>query len=439
VLSREENEILCRVGPGTPMGAMMRRYWLPAALSSELEADGAPLLVRMLGERFVAFRDTDGRVGLLDENCPHRGASLQLARNEACGLRCLYHGWKMDVSGRVLETPPEPDELNFKDRVRAPAFPVREAGGVIWTYLGPPGTEPLPMDFDFMNLPASHLLWFKMREECNWAQGVEGVLDNAHISWLHRDAIRPAKGVETTVFTATGGQRRPSEDVKPRMEAQNTAYGFRYGAIRKPTVDPETTKYVRVTLFVAPVYTIFPAPAGWGNMQVYLPIDDEHSMLFYVRYKYDAPITDEEREAQWKQTGMRPGVDVDPAREWQKFRNPSNLWMQDRAAMRRGDHYTGIYGVNIEDMAAQESMGPIYDRTKEHVGTSDVAVIRMRHLMIDAARRFANGEAPLGLTDPVPYDKLRAEERIIPIDTPWQVVGAFAGERTEPDGGVVLR
>ena len=275
------------------MGAMMRRYWLPAALSSEVEADGAPLLVRMLGERFVAFRDTDGRVGILDENCPHRGASLLLARNEECGLRCLYHGWKMDVTGRVLETPPEPDELNFKDRVGAAAFPVREAGGVIWTYLGPPGTEPPPMDFDFMNLPASHILWFKMREECNWAQGVEGVLDNAHISWLHRDAIRPAKGVDTTVFTATGQQRRPSEDVKPRMEAQNTAYGFRYGAIRKPTVDPETTKYVRVTLFVAPVYTIFPAPAGWGNMQVYLPIDDEHAMLFYVRYKYDAPITDE--------------------------------------------------------------------------------------------------------------------------------------------------
>jgi phthalate 4,5-dioxygenase oxygenase subunit len=437
MLTREENELLCRVGPGTPMGNMMRRYWLPAALSDELEADGAPKLVRMLGERFVAFRDTHGRAGVLDENCPHRGASLLLARNEECGLRCLYHGWKIDVEGRVLETPPEPDEHNFKDKVRAPAYPVYEAGGLVWVYLGPPGSEPPRMDFEFVNVPESHRLWLKMREECNWAQGVEGVLDNAHISWLHKDAIRPAAGVDTTVFTATGQQRRPSEDVKPRMEAQNTAYGFRYGAIRKPTVDPETSKYVRVALFVAPVYTIFPAPAGWGNIQVYVAIDDEHAMLYYVRWKYDAPLTPAERETQFRQTGMRPGVDVDPAREWQKTANPSNLWMQDRAAMQRGDHYTGIYGVNIEDMAAQESMGAIFDRTKEHLGTSDVAVIRMRHLLIDGVRRFATGEPPLGLARPVDYGKLRAQEGIIPIDTPWQTLGAFAGESKSAESEVL--
>lgn len=427
MLTRDENELLCRIGPDRPMGQMMRRYWIPAILGEELEAGGNPKRVRLLGEDLVAFRDASGRVGLLDENCPHRGASLALARSEGCGLRCLYHGWLVDAEGAVLETPPDPDEFGFRERIRARAYPAHEAGGVVWTYMGPPGAEPPHLDFEFVDLPAPQRMWMKARIDCNWAQGIEGVIDNAHVAFLHADTIRPATGVGTTVFDSAGRQDRPSNDLKPRMEAQNTAYGFRYASIRKPIVDPETTRYVRVTLFVAPFYGIFPAPAGWGNLQAFVPIDDEHTMLFFTRFKYDAPISAEERERTYRVNGLAPGVDLDA--DWNKLRTKQNGWLQDRAGMRAGRTHSGIAGVNTEDMAVQESMGAIYDRSKEHLGATDVAVIRMRRLLLDAVRSFVEeGAPPLGLREPVPYRLLRAEERIISLDTPWQTVGAFAGE-----------
>jgi phthalate 4,5-dioxygenase len=427
MLTREENDLMCRVGADRPMGKMMRRYWLPAMLSEELHAGGDPKRVRLLGENLVAFRDAEGRVGLLDENCPHRGASLALARSEDCALRCLYHGWKIDVEGNVLETTPEPDEHDFKSRVKATAYAVYEGGGVVWAYMGPPGSEPPRLNFEFVDLPDSHRMWMKARIDCNWAQGIEGVIDNAHVAFLHADTIRPATGVATTVFDNSGRQDRPSNDLKPKMEAQNTAYGFRYASIRKPTVDPETKRYVRVTLFVAPFYGIFPAPAGWGNMQAFVPIDDEHTMLFFTRFKYDAPITTEERDRTYAVNGFRPGIDLDA--DYTKVRNAGNSWLQDREAMRAGTSHSGIHGVNTEDMAVQESMGAIFDRAKEHLGATDLAVIRMRRLLIDGVKRFTTeGEPPLGLREPVPYERLRAEEKIIGIDTPWQTVGAFAGE-----------
>jgi phthalate 4,5-dioxygenase oxygenase subunit len=431
MLTREENELLCRIGPDRPMGRMMRRYWLPAILSEELVPNGDPKRVRLLGENLVAWRDADGRAGLLDENCPHRGASLALARSEECGLRCLYHGWKIAVDGSVLETPPEPDEYDFRSRVRARAYEVHEAGGVVWAYMGPPGEAPPHLDFEFCALPESQRMWMKARIDCNWTQGIEGVLDNAHVAFLHADTIRPATGVATTVFDNRGRQDRPSNDLQPKMEAQNTAYGFRYASIRKPTIDPETQRYVRVTLFVAPFYGIFPAPAGWGNMQAFVPIDDEHTMLFFTRFKYDGPITEEERDRTYAVNGFRPGIDLGP--DYTKLRNRDNQWLQDRAAMHAGRSTSGIAGVNTEDMAVQESMGAVYDRSKEHVGTTDLAVIRMRRLLIDAAKRFDTEGAPaLGLAEPVPYARLRAEERIIGIDEPWETVGAFAGEPVTP-------
>jgi phthalate 4,5-dioxygenase len=438
MLIREENELLCRVGRDTPMGKMMRRYWVPAILSAELEPGGAPKKVRLMGESLVAFRDRDGRAGLLDEFCPHRRASLILARNEGrrdsdgsvvekCGLRCLYHGWKMDTAGNVLETPTEPEEYAFKDRVKAVAYSVHEAGGMVWAYLGPVGCEPPFMDFEFVSLPEANRMWLQVTIDANWAQGIEGVIDNAHVSFLHHDTIRPANGPATTVFDASGRQDRPSNDIKPRMEVENTPYGFRYAAIRKPTVDPDKMKYVRVTHFVAPIYGIFPAPAGWGNMQAFVPMDDGRTMLFFVRYKYDEPITEEEKERTYRTNGLRPGVDLDE--NWNKIRNASNLWMQDRAAMERGETYSGIFGVNTEDIAVQESMGAICDRSQEHLGASDVAVIRMRQRLLESVRRFVDsGQPPLGLAEPVAYRNVKAEEKIIPIDAPWQTVGSFAGE-----------
>jgi phthalate 4,5-dioxygenase oxygenase subunit len=431
MLTHEENELLCRVGAETPMGKMLRRYWMPAIMSSELEADGAPKRVRLLGENLVAFRDTSGNVGILDENCPHRGASLVLARNEECGLRCLYHGWKIAADGKVLETPPEPDELNFKDKVRALSYPTRESGGFVWAYMGPRGTQPQLPEFEFAKLPISHSIIMKAYERCNWVQSLEGVIDSAHSDYLHSGGIRPLDTAASATLIRDGGSaenfilERPSRDGAPKIEAQNTPYGFRYGAIRRPTVDPETRQYIRVTLFAAPFHVLFPAPDGWGNMQMFVPVDDEHLMFYYIKWRRATPIS----EAEWKThvgySGLLPGIDVDE--NWRRKQNRENNWLQDRSKIGVGS-YTGIHGINNEDMAVQESMGPIYDRRKEHLGTSDVAVIRMRRLMLDSLARFQEGGVPLGLDAEQPYAQLRAEERTIAKSEPWQSVGAFAGE-----------
>ena len=430
-MTREDNELLCRVGPGTAMGDVMRRYWLPVFVSSELERDGTPKRTRILGEDLVGFRDSLGRVGLLDESCPHRGASLVLARNEACGLRCLYHGWKLSASGEVLEMPPEQEASTFMQRVRARSYPVYESAGLIYAYLGPPDVQPPPPDFDWMSLPDTHIMIVKGRSECNWAQALEGSIDSVHSDLLHRDSIRPTQVFSQTVSVFTEGQylERPSNDIRPRLEAENTPYGFRYAAIRKPLRNAESMQYVRVTHFVAPSTVLFPGAAGWCSMSTYTPIDDEHTMFYWVRSSYDAPIAGDVRSKATQTVGLTPGVDLNP--DYSKIRNRANNWLQDREAMQRGETFTGILGVIAEDMCVQESMGAILDRTKEHLGACDVGVIRMRQLMIDSARRLqADGEPPPGLAEPRSYRSVRADEGMVPLGMPWHHIGDPNADRS---------
>jgi phthalate 4,5-dioxygenase oxygenase subunit len=410
------------------MGLLMRRYWLPAIMSEELQAGGAPKRVRLLGEDLVAFRDPEGRVGLLEESCPHRGASLAIARNESCGLRCLYHGWKIDVDGRILEMPSEPDPHLFIDKVRAKAYRVHEAGGLVWAYMGPPEHAPAPMDFEFTHLPGSHSVIVKTQIDCNWAQCLEGVIDSSHTNFLHADTFSPAPGLDVSIYKGDSLKvDRPSMDPAPRLEVQNTPYGFRYAAIRKTLVNPDQKTYVRVTLFVAPIYGMFPGQKGWGAFQAFVPIDDERTMLYFVRYAFERPVDERERQFHAAWSGLRPGLDIDG--EHRRFRNRHNNWLQDRDAMKRGESYSGVVGVQTEDAMVQESMGPIYNRSKEHLGTGDMAVVRMRRLLLNSVKRLMEkGEAPIGLGASVPYGKLRAEEKIIPLATPWQTVGAYAGE-----------
>lgn len=425
MLTREENELLCRVGPETPMGQMLRRYWIPALLSGDLEAGGDPKRVRLLGEDLVAFRDDKGRVGLLDELCPHRRASLALGRNENGALECLYHGWRVDCTGRILDTPVEPEESTFKDRIRATAYSTYESGGVIWAYMGPAGLEPPPLDLYFTTVPQDRVMIVRAREEQNWAQGIEGVIDSSHTNFLHKNGVRPSGDVTTTIQQSGGVAHRPSRDTRPRMDLQDTPYGFRYAAIRKPIVDPETQKYVRVSLFIAPIYAMFPPPKGWVWMQAFAPIDD-YTTMFYFFQVSETPLSDEKRTQILTDSRMRPGIDLDA--ELRPKGNRENMWLQDRAAMRRGDH-TGIAGVNREDIAIQESMGPMLDRTKEHLGVSDTAVIRFRRMMIDAAKRFSEESAePLGLSDKIPYADLRADEQMLPVDASWHGVSAAGVE-----------
>ncbi|HEV8020119.1 MAG TPA: Rieske 2Fe-2S domain-containing protein [Candidatus Lustribacter sp.] len=409
MLTRQENEMLCRVGPDTPMGRMMRRYWVPVAMTTELVA-GTPKRVRMLGENFVAFRGDDGVAGVLDESCPHRGASLVLARSEGCALRCLYHGWKVDRTGAVLEMPSEPDGTAFTSKVRQPAYPVYESAGIAWTYLGPPDVVPPVPYFAYARVPDSHRANTKFRTDCNWVQSLEGAIDTAHSNYLHSDDIRPGDPNAESRW-AVRQTARPSNDGRPRILTEDMPYGFRYGAIRRPLVDPERQQYVRVTHFVAPFTAVIPL-GDLQNVQIFLPIDDEHTYQYNVKFSYTEPPP--ERMQEFSSIGPSDG-------DWGTNRNHDNNWRQDREAMKAGTSFTGIEVIRNQDTAVQESMGPLYDRTKEHLGVSDTAIIRMRRRMLESVRAFEERDAvPLGLAEPFDYGDVVAAEGMLPLDAPWQ-------------------
>ncbi len=416
MLSQHENELLTRVGAGTPQGEVLRRYWLPAVLSEEVaEAGGTPVPVRLLGEDLVAFRDGKGRLGLIDERCPHRLASLVIGRNDDCGLVCLYHGWAFDVDGNCVDMPTEPEGYGFKNRISITAYPVREAGGIVWTYMGPKESAPPFPAYGWTALPAEQRAIVKIGIRANFLQSAEGAIDSAHSWFLHRGSSRDwAKRFDL------------STDTSPKLEAEDTAYGFRYAAIRKPTQRPLEEKYVRVTLFASPSTAFIPPPLNPdlpAHTQIFVPVDDERTMLFDVFHSQNGTPVDE--QAMRANLHAQPGVDLDE--RWYRFAHAGNRWKQDRAAMRAGS-WTGIFGFQNQDIAAQESMGPVVDRSREHLGTSDVAIIRMRKRQLENIRRFQAGEALIGHDPACAFDRLASEQRVIPIDQPWQSVGAFAGE-----------
>ena len=423
MLSTEENEALCRVEGQAPMARLMERYWLPAALSSDLEVDGAPLRVKILGRNLVAFRNSEGVVGVLDEYCPHRGASLALARNENCTLQCLYHGWRVAPDGSLVETPTEPPTSTFKERVKANAYSVWEGGSLVWVYLGPPEEEPAKPAFDFTTLPADQIMTIKAVEYCNWLQCLEGALDSAHINWLHSNVARPAWRGTLDDIDAVGELLTTLTTAAPKLEASTTSYGFHYGAIRDVDDDPDA-QYIRATEFVMPNHSNFPAASGhWGNQQIFVPMDDGNTMFYFVQYKTDGvaiPGDEIDRMIEFSGVRMRrPGREDLPEGP---IPGPDNMWLQDRQGMKDGTTFTGVHGINQEDFVVQESMGPIYDRTREHLGMADVAVIRLRRILIDALRKQDAGEIPTGLAEPVPYGQLRGGEGIIPRTEHWSAV-----------------
>ena len=420
MLSKQENVLLTRVEGETPMGKLVRRYWFPVLLAEDVALpDGDPVPVRLLGEDLVAFRDTRGRVGLVDEFCPHRLASFVLGRNEDCGLTCIYHGWKFDVNGECVEMPTEPEDKGFKNRVRIRAYPTHEAAGLIWAYLGPPEAQPPFPDFSFTTMPLEQVGIVKVGSRTNFIQSVEGAIDSAHSWFLHRGSSRDW----ATRFAL-------SDDTSPRLEAEDTPYGFRYAAIRKPIVDPDTTKYVRVTQFAAPFFCFIPPPLDLTqpvHTQIFVPVDDHATMLFDVYFSQDGSAVSS--AAMRKKLNAERGVDLDE-RDFRIARR-ENRWLQDRNAMRAGS-WTGIPGFQNQDIAAQESMGTVVDRSREHLGMSDIAVIRMRRRMLENVARHEAGETPIGLTPGVPYGRIASEQRVIPMETPWQTVGAQALDAALP-------
>jgi len=352
--------------------------------------------LRLLGEDLVAFRDSEGRVGILDENCSHRCASLAYGRNEEGGLRCLYHGWKYDVTGKVLETPPEPAESTFKTRLRQPACLVREQAGVIWAYMGPRDKVPAFPEWEWMHYPEEQLHLSKTIQACNWAQALEGDIDSSHSDYLHSSDI----------------VGRPT-DHAPRLEIEDTLYGYRYAAIRKPDQDPDNLQYVRITLFGAPFHTFTPPLRVRRNgglyesatHRVYVPVDDETHAFFSLSVSRFGPYRPTEREAT-RETGYRPAG------------NRENMHLQDRTAMKAGN-WSGVEGVRAQDRAMTESMGILSPRWKEHLGTSDVAVIRFRMRMLEAAKAFLRGEEPIALEPEIRHAEIHADEKVVPVSIPW--------------------
>ncbi|MFI2819789.1 Rieske 2Fe-2S domain-containing protein [Vreelandella alkaliphila] len=424
MLTPEENELLCRVEGEAPMGEIMRRHWLPACLSEEIEEpDGDPVRVRLLGEDLVAFRDTDGRVGVLDEMCPHRRASLVLGRNEECGLRCLYHGWKMDVDGNVLEMSSEPPESKMTEKVKHKAYPTHEAAGFVWVYMGPPDEQPEFTAPVFQPTPDTKVSISKVIIDCNWAQILEGAIDSAHSSSLHSTDMVPAR---TTGAEATDTLwLRPSTDKAPRLQVQKTRFGFRYAAIRRPIKDAKTHDYVRTTLFIAPYTVQIPPNNQYDIAILHVPIDDTHTAFHFIAWGDAATTPDTES---WRKfLGTQIGIDVD--KSFRKFRTRENNYWQDRRIMQLGTSFTGIKGIPNQDIAMWETMGPIADRTHDRLGASDLAIVEFRRQMLQAAKTMQQGGTAIGAEEPrIPHYKLKSFQGIVTKETDWRELGTAPEE-----------
>ena len=379
MLPRDENDLLTQAGAGKPLGLFMRRYWIPALLSEEIpEPDSPPVRVRLLGEDLVAFRDSRGRVGLLDEHCSHRGTSLFFGRNEECGLRCIYHGWKYDVDGNVLETPAEPAGSTLKDKVHQTAYPCKEGAGIVWSYLGPKDKMPLLPNYEWMNLPREHLYVSKSIQDCSWLQGLEGECDSSHLSVLHKNFTgeRQRGGGDGALYAA---------DAAPQLEGIEMDYGVRMLSSRK--IDPETI-YLRVSNIVLPCHGFIPTGGLKGNPEGYtihshVPIDDQHSMRYNVHFRRTRPIHENEKQH-----------DEEIGPDFLKRRNLANNYLQDREQQKR-ETFTGMGPIFlVHDSCATESMGAVYDRSQEHLGVSDITVITLRKFLLQCIRALQGGKEP---------------------------------------------
>ncbi len=424
MLTAEENALLCRVEGDAPMGQMMRRHWVPAILSEQVaERDGTPIRVRLFGEDLVAFRDSDGRLGVLGEFCAHRKASLAFGRNEECGLRCLYHGWKFDVDGNVVEMPSEPQASGFADRVKHKAYPAREAGGFVWVYMGPAAGMPAFEAPPWAPTPEAKVSTTRIELPCNWAQVMEGQIDSAHSSSLHSSDMKPVRS--TTAQANSAFWTRPSTDKNPRIQVQLTNYGMRYAAIRRPIMNAQENDYVRITTYVAPFIALIPPNNSYNVASVIVPRDDESCYFHFIAWGYADTVVGQD---EWRKfCVLQPGVDLDDDFR-PMLRHASNNYLQDRAAMKAGD-FTGLPGIPNQDIAMWESMGKIADRTSERLGASDIAVIQFRRLMLDAVSRFRQGAGTIGLIAPhLPLAKLRSYQGIVPKSENWRLLGAEAEE-----------
>jgi len=412
MLSSDDNELLCRIGPTTSMGDLLRQYWMPFLPSADLdEPDGPPLRVRLLGEDLIAFRDTRGQVGLLGERCPHRGASLFFGRNEACGLRCAYHGWKFDALGACVDMPSERSAAAFQHKVRARAYPVRDVNGVLWTYMGARPVPPPFPPFEVNTLPAEQVYPpVVMLFECNWLQALEGDIDSAHIDWVH------SKLSPETPYRGTW-----HEDRRPRLEVLHTGYGACYSARRRSAIDERD--WHRITQYLLPFFTMIAASdPAIVSARTWVPLDDQYTLQFVMRARLDRAVSEDERRqardpfADWG--GYAPATS-DPRTRYYTRANLHNDYLVDRR-LAKTDLMLGIPFVgNLQDRAMTETMGTICDRTEEHLGTTDAMIIHVRRRLSDAARALrAHGTIPANVDDTTLY-RVRPASLFLPESESW--------------------
>jgi phenylpropionate dioxygenase-like ring-hydroxylating dioxygenase large terminal subunit len=424
-MNAEQNRLLTQTGPGTPMGDLFRRYWLPVLLANELpEPDCPPVRVKLLSERLIAFRDSDGRLGLIDEFCAHRGVSLWFGRNEESGLRCPYHGWKYDITGQCVEVPSEPVESGYCGKIKLKAYPLVERGGLLWTYMGPPESQPeLPM-YEWATLPASHRHISKRLQECNYLQAMEGGLDSFHSTFLHRMSVGDDPLLKRDPVSAALLKADPHPAFVP-LESP----GGLYIATRRNAGDDRY--YWRVTQWLMPCFNLFPPYEGNPySGHAWVPIDDEHAWTFSIDYQPDRQLTDTELQAMEAGKGIHvsiiPGTFIPVA-------NKANDYLIDRVAQKERRTFCGVTGIGEQDAAVQESMGPIEDRTKENLVGTDNGIIMTRQRLMKAAKAVQAGLQPPGV-DSV-SQRVRAFATVLPRSAPLESapemqVGARAGVRS---------
>lgn len=398
MLSKRQNELITRTGAGTPMGKLIRRYWIPALLSEEIPGpDCPPVPVNLLGEELVVFRNTSGRIGLLDDHCAHRGTSLSYGRNEEDGLTCIHHGWKFDVDGNVLDTPAEPAGSNFKKKLHHTAYPTKEAAGIVFAYLGPKNKIPLFPNYEWTQVPQNHTYVTKCLMECNYLQGLEGELDSAHVSFVHRE-LGPNRANRQYLFAG---------DTAPAYTLEETDFGMRLIAARH--AGPGAT-YLRVSSFVMP--TSCWVPARNKEIHIYVPADDTHSWRYDLGFFKERPVREED---------VHRRKEIGP--DYRRFRNMQNRYLQDRHAQKTVN-YTGMgESFLIHDACATETMGTVYNRTKEHLGVSDKALIAVRSLLLKSVKAIQDGKEPPHIVkDPKKntFTHIDTLDEVIPADRHWR-------------------
>jgi phthalate 4,5-dioxygenase len=407
MLSDEDNELLCRVGPGTPMGEVFRRFWLPAVLSAEIrQNDGPPRRLRILGEDLIAFRDTEGRPGIISAYCPHKLAPLFFGRNEECGVRCAYHGWKFDVNGECVDIPNLPPNVNvesLKKRAKIAGYPTREAGGVVWVYMGPADTICELPGLEWTQAPESHVHVARWLQRSNWLQGMEGEIDSSHVSWLHRDFtnIRANPPVAQTAPLVQG-----LLDGAPLMKLQETDYGFVYGARRNSSTGDY---YWRVTQWMMPMFSMIPNDRFPRTGRAWVPIDDYNTTIFTYGYMVGEPFTPVQIDYLSQGHSFPPplvpsayrlsdGYTIDT---WQSIATMENDYRLDRMKQ-KAMNFSGIDAISDQDRALQENMpsidglrvGNIVDRKREILVVSDLPVITARRMLLKLAKGMRDGIAP---------------------------------------------